>query len=179
MTAQGIGVGVHYLALPEHPYYQQSLGWRPEDTPHATRVGLADRLAADLGQAERSGRRRRDLRGAADPGEARSAGIGNAVLISILIPAYARPEQLAEALQSIAQQERSLIGEIIIGDDSPRSYWDRNQAVIAQSGLAELIDYQPSEPSRGTYPNQWFLASRAKFDHLLILHNDDQLCPAR
>jgi dTDP-4-amino-4,6-dideoxygalactose transaminase len=39
MTAQGIGVGVHYLALPEHPYYQQSLGWRPEHTPHATRVG--------------------------------------------------------------------------------------------------------------------------------------------
>ena len=39
MTAQGIGVGVHYLALPEHPYYQQSFGWRPEHTPHATRVG--------------------------------------------------------------------------------------------------------------------------------------------
>ncbi|MDR6856207.1 dTDP-4-amino-4,6-dideoxygalactose transaminase [Variovorax guangxiensis] len=39
MTAQGIGVGVHYLALPDHPYNQQSLGWRPEDTPHATRVG--------------------------------------------------------------------------------------------------------------------------------------------
>ncbi|MDR6856208.1 hypothetical protein [Variovorax guangxiensis] len=71
---------------------------------------------------------------------------------------------------------RSLIGEIILGDDSPRAYWDRNQAVIAQSDLAELIDYQPSEPSRGTYPNQWFLASRAKFDHLLILHSDDQLC---
>jgi len=39
MTAQGIGVGVHYLALTEHPYYQQALGWRPEDMPHATRVG--------------------------------------------------------------------------------------------------------------------------------------------
>ena len=39
MTAEGIGVGVHYLALPEHPYYQQALGWRPEDTPHATRIG--------------------------------------------------------------------------------------------------------------------------------------------
>ncbi|SDE41390.1 dTDP-4-amino-4,6-dideoxygalactose transaminase [Variovorax sp. CF079] len=39
MTAQGIGVGVHYLALTEHPYYQQNFGWRPEDTPHATRVG--------------------------------------------------------------------------------------------------------------------------------------------
>ena len=39
MTAQRIGVGVHYLSLPEHPYYQQRLGWRPEDTPHAWRIG--------------------------------------------------------------------------------------------------------------------------------------------
>jgi dTDP-4-amino-4,6-dideoxygalactose transaminase len=39
MTAQGIGIGVHYLALTEHPYYQQTFGWRPEDTPHATGVG--------------------------------------------------------------------------------------------------------------------------------------------
>jgi len=39
MTAQGIGVGVHYLALPEHPYYQATLGWKPEDTPHATAIG--------------------------------------------------------------------------------------------------------------------------------------------
>lgn len=99
------------------------------------------------------------------------------MLISILIPAYARPEQLAEALQSLAQQDRTLIGEIIIGDDSPRSYWVRNQDAIAYSGLAELIEYLPSEPSRGTYPNQWFLASRAKCDYLLFLHNDDVLSP--
>ena len=39
MTALGIGVGVHYLALPEHPYYQEALGWRPEDTPHASAIG--------------------------------------------------------------------------------------------------------------------------------------------
>lgn len=39
MTAQGIGVGVHYLALPEHPYYQQHLNWHPEDTPLATTIG--------------------------------------------------------------------------------------------------------------------------------------------
>jgi dTDP-4-amino-4,6-dideoxygalactose transaminase len=39
MTRAGIGVGVHYTALPEHPYYQQALGWRPEDTPHATAIG--------------------------------------------------------------------------------------------------------------------------------------------
>ncbi len=39
MTDQGIGVGVHYLALPEHLYYQEKLGWKPEDTPVATRIG--------------------------------------------------------------------------------------------------------------------------------------------
>lgn len=39
MTALGIGVGVHYLALPEHPYYQQQLGWQPDDTPCATAIG--------------------------------------------------------------------------------------------------------------------------------------------
>ncbi len=39
MGAAGIGVGVHYLALPEHPYYQDLLSWRPEDTPVATAIG--------------------------------------------------------------------------------------------------------------------------------------------
>lgn len=39
MGVAGIGVGVHYLALPEHPYYQDLLGWRPEDTPVATAIG--------------------------------------------------------------------------------------------------------------------------------------------
>jgi dTDP-4-amino-4,6-dideoxygalactose transaminase len=39
MTAQNIGVGVHYLSLPEHPYYQERFGWRPEDWPQAMRVG--------------------------------------------------------------------------------------------------------------------------------------------
>lgn len=39
MTAQRIGVGVHYLSLPEHPYYQQRLGWHPEDMPSAWRIG--------------------------------------------------------------------------------------------------------------------------------------------
>lgn len=39
MTAHNIGVGVHYLALNEHPYYQENFSWKPEDTPHAQRVG--------------------------------------------------------------------------------------------------------------------------------------------
>ncbi|MFV0350609.1 MAG: DegT/DnrJ/EryC1/StrS family aminotransferase [Halodesulfovibrio sp.] len=39
MRKHNIGVGVHYLAIPEHPYYQKRFGWKPEDTPHATRFG--------------------------------------------------------------------------------------------------------------------------------------------
>ena len=39
MTAQHIGVGVHYLSIPEHPFYQKRYGWRPEDYPHAMRIG--------------------------------------------------------------------------------------------------------------------------------------------
>jgi len=39
MTREGIGVGVHYLSVPEHPYYQQRYGWRPEDWPEAMTIG--------------------------------------------------------------------------------------------------------------------------------------------
>lgn len=39
MTRQNIGVGVHYLSIPEHPIYQELYGWRPEHYPHAARIG--------------------------------------------------------------------------------------------------------------------------------------------
>lgn len=39
MTKDNIGVGVHYLSIPEHPYYQQTYGWKPEDYPHAMKIG--------------------------------------------------------------------------------------------------------------------------------------------
>lgn len=39
MTNHHIGVGVHYLSVPEHPYYQETYGWRPEDYPKAMEVG--------------------------------------------------------------------------------------------------------------------------------------------
>ena len=64
MTREGIGVGVHYLSLPEHPYYQQRFGWRPEDWPQAMALGrstvslplsakLADADVADVVEAVR------------------------------------------------------------------------------------------------------------------------------
>jgi dTDP-4-amino-4,6-dideoxygalactose transaminase len=39
MTRENIGVGVHYLSLPEHPYYRRTFGWRPESYPNAYRIG--------------------------------------------------------------------------------------------------------------------------------------------
>ena len=39
MTQRMIGVGVHYLSIAEHPYYQSRFGWRPQDYPEAMRVG--------------------------------------------------------------------------------------------------------------------------------------------
>jgi len=39
MTAANIGVGVHYLSIPEHPYYKERFGWRLDDFPNALRIG--------------------------------------------------------------------------------------------------------------------------------------------
>lgn len=39
MNRRRIGVGVHYLSVPEHPYYQGHYGWRPEQWPHAMQLG--------------------------------------------------------------------------------------------------------------------------------------------
>lgn len=39
MKARRIGTGVHYLAVPEHPYYQQRYGWKPEQWPNAMHLG--------------------------------------------------------------------------------------------------------------------------------------------
>jgi len=39
LTAHNIGVGVHYLSISEHPYYQKTFGWKPEDYSNSMRIG--------------------------------------------------------------------------------------------------------------------------------------------
>ncbi|NCD40828.1 MAG: DegT/DnrJ/EryC1/StrS family aminotransferase [Bacteroidia bacterium] len=39
MHKQNIGVGVHYLSIPEHPFYQERFGWHAADYPIAMRIG--------------------------------------------------------------------------------------------------------------------------------------------
>jgi len=99
------------------------------------------------------------------------------MLISILIPTFQRPGQLSEALASLAQQDRSLIGEVVVGDDSPPADRAANREVIAKSQVAPLVRYLPNDTPLGNYPNQCALGEQARFDHILILHDDDHLCP--
>lgn len=39
MNRLGVGTGVHYQSVAEHPYYQQRFGWRPEQWPNSMRIG--------------------------------------------------------------------------------------------------------------------------------------------
>jgi dTDP-4-amino-4,6-dideoxygalactose transaminase len=39
MNNLGIGTGVHYMSIPEHPFYSREFGWSPEDYPEAMRIG--------------------------------------------------------------------------------------------------------------------------------------------
>ena len=39
LNRENIGAGVHYLSVPEHPYYQDRFGWKLEDTPQAVALG--------------------------------------------------------------------------------------------------------------------------------------------
>ncbi len=39
MTKEKIGVGVHYLSIPEHPYYQNRYNWNPDKYPNAKIIG--------------------------------------------------------------------------------------------------------------------------------------------
>lgn len=55
MNRSGIGTGVHYLSIPEHPYYRQRFGWKPEQWPHALRLGrqtVSLPLSPRLGDAD-------------------------------------------------------------------------------------------------------------------------------
>jgi len=39
ITRHNIGVGVHYMSVPEHRYYRDTFGWRPQDYPAAMQIG--------------------------------------------------------------------------------------------------------------------------------------------
>ena len=95
--------------------------------------------------------------------------------ISVLIPTYNRPGQLAEAIASVAVQDLSLVEEILVGDNSCAEMLRANRAVIAASPVAALIQHVPNEPPVSPSENFRLLAERARCDHVLFLHDDDHL----
>lgn len=55
MTGHGIGVGVHYLSIPEHEYYQREFHWSVDDYPVARLIGrqtVSLPLSPDLTEAD-------------------------------------------------------------------------------------------------------------------------------
>lgn len=55
MTKKNIGVGVHYQAIPNHPFYQKTYGWKPDEYPNAVKFGqetVSIPLSARLNESE-------------------------------------------------------------------------------------------------------------------------------
>jgi dTDP-4-amino-4,6-dideoxygalactose transaminase len=55
MTDLNIGVAVHYLSIPEHPFYRKKFGWKLTDYPHVKRIGrhtVSLPLSAKLAQQD-------------------------------------------------------------------------------------------------------------------------------
>lgn len=98
-------------------------------------------------------------------------------MISIVIPTYNRPQLLKVTLASIASQNLSFVGEILIGDNTTNEAMrEANRVVVETSECAHLIDYTLHQPSKNYTANQCFLGAKARFEQTLLLHDDDFLC---
>ncbi|WP_154605642.1 glycosyltransferase family 2 protein [Arthrobacter sp. AQ5-05] len=97
----------------------------------------------------------------------------NSPLVSILIPAYNRPEYLSQALESALFQTYGNI-EIIIGDDSTS---DDVEKLIRSEYLPKYsnIKYWRNESNRGQYQNDLDLIAASNGKYLNILMDDDLL----
>lgn len=97
----------------------------------------------------------------------------SAPLISFGIPAYNRPELLAETLASIATQTASANYEVVVCDDgtSPET-----PATVARFP-ADKFFYYRNQPSLGPVGNWNEVIRRARGDWVMVLHEDDTLYP--
>jgi len=99
-------------------------------------------------------------------------------LISIVIPAYNRPQWLKRALESIILTKPSLSSEIeiVVSDDSD----DSSCQIITQETLANWggkTVYCHNGPALGMAPNWNQGIKLASGKYILVLHDDDYLLP--
>jgi glycosyltransferase involved in cell wall biosynthesis len=94
-------------------------------------------------------------------------------LITIAIPAYNRPDMLAQALASIAAQTARVPVEVIVLDDGRMP---ETRAAVARFG-AEGYRYHENPETLGAVANwnQCLRKARGKF--VMVLHEDDMLYP--
>ncbi len=93
--------------------------------------------------------------------------------ITFGIPAYNRPELLAETLRSIAAQTTKLVYEVIVCDDGPS---DEARRVLAQFPKENFF-YIANTPRLGPVRNWNECIRRARGEYVMVLHEDDALYP--
>lgn len=92
-------------------------------------------------------------------------------LISILIPAYERPDYLKRSLDEIARQ-RFRDFEVIVTDDSAT---DSIEKLLSNSSYSFPLKYRKNSPPCGTPLNWTSGMDLASGDWIKILHDDDWL----
>jgi len=95
-------------------------------------------------------------------------------LITFGIPAYSRPELLAQALSSIAAQTTAVDYEVVICDDGPAELGVEAQAAAFPSGRCR---YYRNTPPLGAVRNWNRCLTEARGTWVTILHEDDLLYP--
>ncbi len=102
-----------------------------------------------------------------------SVSSGTRPRISFGIPAYNRPQLLAETLASIAAQSAAVDYEVVVCDDGnlPAT------AELVGKFPADRFFYIPNRPALGAVANWNECLRRARGEWVMILHEDDTIYP--
>ena len=97
----------------------------------------------------------------------------NPPLVTFAIPAYSRPQLLAEALRSIAAQTAAVDYEVVICDDGLRE----ETRALAAAFPGGRCTYLPNRPPVGAVANWNRCLGAARGRWVSVLHEDDALYP--
>lgn len=94
-------------------------------------------------------------------------------LLSVLIPAYNRPQGVERALASLAAALSRADVEVVVSDDSTDDQAAaRIAAICARTGA---VRYTRNQPPLGAVPNWNHLLDDAAGEYCLLLHHDEEL----
>lgn len=96
-------------------------------------------------------------------------------LVSIVIPAYNRPDTLKEAISSALNQNGNYKYQIIISDDTRDSQMREQILSFIKSVNDEKIVYYYNEEQLGLYGNWNRCIELANSDWVIMLHTDERL----